>query len=120
MKILFWIIAIIAIYFIYAYFSGYQRQLNYQRAIADLMQELATNPHQFFAPKFNYSHNLFIEKNELNEFIMVKVIELSLARNIRSAMNANIIPSDIMILPNAKQDFKKLCTFAHSVVNDRD
>lgn len=51
MKILFWIIAIIAIYFIYAYFSGYQRQLNYQRAIADLMQELTTNPHQFFCPK---------------------------------------------------------------------
>lgn len=120
MSILFWIIAIITIYFVYAYFSGYQRQLNYQRAIADLMQELATNPHQFFAPKFNYSHNLFIGRNELNEFIMFKVIELSLARNIRSPINANIIPSDIMTLPNAKQDFAKLCEFAYSVVNDRN
>lgn len=120
MKILFWIIAIIAIYFIYAYFSGYQRQLNYQRAIADLTQELAINPHQFFAPKFNYSNNIFIGRNELNEFIMLKVIELSLERNIRSPINANIIPPDIMTLPNAKQDFEKLCAFAYSVVNDRN
>lgn len=120
MKILFWIIGIIAVYFIYAYFSGYQRQLNYQRAIADLMQQLATNPHQFFAPKFHYSPNLIIRKNEINEFVMFKIIELSLERNIRSPINANIIPSDIMTLPNTKQDFEKLCIFAYSVVNDRD
>lgn len=120
MKILFWIIAIIVICFIYAYFSGYQKELKYRKAIADLMQELATNPHQFFAPKFNYSQNLFIGRNELNEFIMLKVIELSLERNIRSPLNANIIPSDIMTLPDARQDFEKLCIFAYSVVNDRD
>lgn len=67
MEILFWIIAIIAIYFIYAYFSGYQRQLNYQRAIADLMQELATNPHQFFAPNF-IIHPIFLltKMNSMN------------------------------------------------------
>lgn len=119
MKILFWIITIIAIYFIYAYFSGYQRQLNYQRAIADLMQELAINPHQFFAPKFNFPSKTFLTKHQIAELVMFKVVELSLERNIRSIMNANIIPSDIMILPDARQDFEKLCEFAYSVANDK-
>lgn len=120
MKILFWIIAIIAIYFVYAYFSGYQRQLNYQRAIADLMQELATNPHQFFAPKFSSPPKTFLTPHDIYDLAMFKVIELSLERNIRSPINANIIPSDIMTLPNAKQDFEKLCAFAYSVVDDRN
>ncbi|ELA09251.1 hypothetical protein MOMA_02560 [Moraxella macacae 0408225] len=119
METLSWIVGIIIVIFIYAYRSGHKRQLDYQRVMADLTQQLASNPSRFFAPQFHFSADNFIGRDELAKLLMIKVIKLSLERNIRSPINANIIPSDIETLPGARQDFQKLFLLAYSIVNDR-
>lgn len=50
---------------------------------------------------------------------MRKVILLALERNVRSPLNANIIPSDLNTLPDVKYDFLRLVQLAYSIVNNR-
>ena len=51
---------------------------------------------------------------------MEKLISLAVERNIRSAINANIVPSDINTLVDARKDFERLCSLAYSIANQRN
>lgn len=119
MEILLWIISAIIIFFAWAYYSGYKRELAYRRVIADLQTQLSQNPAKFFQPHYHFHPNNYIGSDELIALLMEKVIMLSLQRNIRSNFNANIIPSDIQTLPDANRDFQRLYSLAYSVANDR-
>lgn len=119
MEILLWIIGAVVAYFVWAYYSGYKRELAYRRVIADLQTQLTQNPAKFFQPHYHFHPNNYIGSDELIALLMEKVIMLSLQRNIRSNLNANIIPSDIQTLPDANRDFQRLYSLAYSIANDR-
>lgn len=110
------IIGAVIIFFAWAYYSGYKRELAYRSVIADLQTQLTQNSAKFFQPHYHFHPNNYISNNELIALLMEKVIVLSLQRNIHSNFNANIIPSDI---PDANRDFQRLYSLAHSIANDR-
>lgn len=115
-----WIIGVIVVYFIYDRYSVHRRKVAYQKVISDLMHQLTTDPHQFFAPTFNFSHHTFVDKQEMDEFIVMKFIELSLIYKVRSFINANVIPLDITALKEVGENLEKLSLLAYSIMNDRN
>ena len=108
MEVLGWIVGIIIAYIIYAVIAGGNREQAYQQVIADLHRDLERNPRGFFKDYLENNSRSFVDDEKLMNVLMLKVIELSLERKIGSPMNANIIPSDITTLVDAKQDFEQL------------
>lgn len=119
MEVLMWVMVIVGAFFVYGLYAGGRLEKQYQKVIADLQYQLTQNPVQFFAPHFHFSSSNFIGQSQVNDLVMLKVIELSLDRNVRSAFNANIIPSDINTLPDVRRDFQRLCMLAYAIANDR-
>ncbi|OAV06321.1 hypothetical protein AO377_1856 [Moraxella catarrhalis] len=112
MEIFVWIVGIIVAYIIFAIISGGNRERAYQRVIADLAMQMERDPQRFFKPYFNRSNRIFVDHEILTALLFEKVVDLSLQRNIRSSFNANIIPSDITTLVDAKRDFEELYNMA--------
>ncbi len=107
MEILMWIVGGIVAFILYAIWSGIQREHAYRRVIADLAQHMERDPQNFFKPYFERGNRSFVDDEILMAFLFEKVIALSLDRKIRSSLNANIIPSDITTLVDARQDFEQ-------------
>ncbi len=120
MEIFLWVVAGVAFLIFYGIYAGTKRERAYREIIADLQKQLIQNPARFFAPDFQFSPNNSIGEFELTELLMRKIMLLALERNVRSPFNANIIPSDINTLVDAKQDFMHLFQLAYSIANDRD
>lgn len=119
MEIFLWIVASIVALIFYGVYSGTKRERAYQAIIADLQRQLTQDPVRFFAPDFQFSPNNQIGEFELTELLMRKIMLLALERKVRSPLNANIIPSDINTLVDAKQDFMRLYQLAYSIANKR-
>ena len=119
MEIFLWIVASIVALIFYGVYSGTKREHAYQAIIADLQKQLTQDPVRFFAPDFQFSPNNQIGEFELTELLMRKIMLLALERKVRSPLNANIIPSDINTLVDAKQDFMRLYQLAYSIAHKR-
>lgn len=118
MEIFLWIVAGIAALIFYGVYSGTKREHAYQAIIADLQKQLTQNPVRFFAPDFQISPDNRIGEFELTELLIRKIMLLALERKVRSPLNANIIPSDINTLVDAKQDFMRLYQLAYAIANE--
>lgn len=112
MEVFLWIVGIIVAYIIFAIISGGNREHSYQKVIADLARQMEQDPQRFFQSYFDRGNRNFVDDEILMALLFEKVVDLSLQRNIRSSFNANIIPSDITTLVNAKQDFEQLYNMA--------